>query len=86
MSFCTFENPAVVRTLEDEKGITLHELVVTDKGGDDILYTYRRSGEKAATTDSTASYFVGKMDDGMCVGGENFSTYDETTEKWTDAQ
>lgn len=85
------EKLEVVRTLEDGKGIYLHEAVVKDEKGDSSLYSYRRSGNypetKAATTVIDVTYFVGPILAGeMCIGGDTLSNYDETTGKWTDAK
>lgn len=84
---CKQENPEVVRSLEDEKGVYLYEVVAVDDKGDASLYSYRRVGEhaesKAANTLVDVAYFVGPIEDGMCVGGDVLSNYDETTGQWT---
>lgn len=88
--FCGQENPEVVRTLEDEKGVYLYEVATIDKKGDTSLYVYRRAGDfketKAAETVIDVGYFEGKLEDNMCVGGETLSEYDEATGKWTDTR
>lgn len=81
---CGRENPPVIRTVEDAKGLSLHEVVVTDAAGDDTIYTYRRAGDKADTTDITLTSFIGKHTDNVCVGGENLSTYDQARGVWND--
>lgn len=84
------ENPEVIRTLEDEKGVYLHEAVVIDDKGDASLYSYRRSGNyqetKAAVTVVDVAYFEGAVASGMCVGGDTLSNYDEATGQWTDTK
>ena len=85
---CGQENPEVIRTLEDEKGVYLHDVVTVDGKGDASLFTYRRSGNfpetKAAMTQVDVAYFVGPIEDGMCVGGNVLSEYDEANRTWTD--
>lgn len=87
---CGKENPETVRTLEDEKGVYLHEVVVADDKGGVSLFSYRRSGDhpetKAARTQIDVAYFVGPIDDGMCVGGNVLSCYDEAAGKWVDTE
>lgn len=87
---CGKENPEVVRTIEDEKGIYLHEVVTIDEKGDASLFSYRRSGNfqetKSAHTVIDAAYFIGPLADGMCVGGDTLSDYDENSGIWTDAK
>lgn len=87
---CNQENPEVIRTLEDEQGIYLHEVITVDDKGDASLYSYRRSGNyqetKTATTVIDVTYFVGSVEDGMCVGGDTLSNYDEHSGEWTDTQ
>ena len=87
---CGKENPEVIRTLEDEKGVYLYEVVTVDDKGDASLFSYRRSGNrpetKAANTVVDVAYFIGPIDDGMCVGGNTLSNYDEATGQWTDAR
>lgn len=84
------ENPEVIRTLEDEKGVYLHEVVTVDDKGDTALFSYRRSGNyqetKTANTNVDVMYFVGPVEDGMCVGGDTLSNYDENSGKWTESQ
>lgn len=87
---CGKENPEVLRTCEDKKGVYLHEVVVTDGKGDASLYSYRRVGNypetKTSATLIDVAYFEGAITDDMCVGGDTLSTYDEMTEVWTDAR
>ncbi|MFZ1719754.1 MAG: hypothetical protein WAU28_00205 [Candidatus Moraniibacteriota bacterium] len=87
---CGQENPETVRTLEDEKGVYLHEVVTIDEKGDASLFSYRRSGNfqetKSAHTVIDAAYFIGPLADGMCVGGDTLSDYDENSGIWTDAK
>jgi hypothetical protein len=84
------ENPEVLRTLEDEKGVYLYEVVTVDDKGDASIFSYRRSGNyqetKAANTLVDVTYFVGPVEDDMCVGGDTLSDYDDVTGKWTDAK
>lgn len=82
--FCSTKNPLIVQNIEDARGTSLHEVVVTDAAGDDTIYTYRRAGEKAATTDITYASFVGKHTDNVCVGAGNMSTYDQDRGLWVD--
>lgn len=85
---CGRENQEVLRTLEDEKGVYLLDVVVVDDQGDTSLYSYRRSGNypetKTAVTVIDVAYFIGAVGDGMCVGGDVLSNYDETSAQWTD--
>ncbi len=87
---CGKENPEVVRTLEDEKGVYLHEVVTMDDKGDVSLFSYRRSGNyqetKAASTVVDVAYFVGPIKDGICVGGNTLSNYDENSGEWVDTE
>ena len=39
---CGDENPEIVRTLEDENGVYLYEVVTQDDKGDASLFSYRR--------------------------------------------
>lgn len=84
------ENPEVIRTLEDEKGVYLHEVVTVDDSGDASIFSYRRSGNyqetKTANTHVDVAYFVGAVEDGMCVGGDILSNYDENSGEWTDTK
>ncbi len=87
---CGQENPEVIRTLEDEKGVYLHEVVIIDGKGDTSLFSYRRSGNfletKAAHTEINVAYFLGPITDGMCVGGDTLSDYDENSGEWIDVK
>ncbi len=87
---CGKENPEVLRTLEDEKGVYLHEVVTVDEKGDASLYSYRRAGDhpetKVANTLVDVTYFIGPIEDGMCVGGTTLSDYDEPSGVWTDTR
>lgn len=60
------ENPEVIRSLEDERGVYLHEVVIVDDKGNASLFSYRRSGNyqetKAATTVIDVAYFIGSVD------------------------
>ena len=84
------ENPETVRALEDEKGVYLYEVVTIDDKGDASLISYRRSGNfqetKTARTVVDVAYFIGPVEDDMCVGGDTLSDYDETSGIWTDAK
>jgi len=85
VSLCGHENPAIERTNKDEEGnILLHEMVVTDEAGNDTLYTYQRAGERSGATTISASVFLGKVADDICVDAEHLATYDESTGKWRD--
>jgi hypothetical protein len=74
---------------EGEK-IYLYEFSATDEKGDAYLYLYKRKGDhakaSAATTVLEVTYYVGRLEDGMCVGGDTLSNYDETTNQWVDVQ
>jgi hypothetical protein len=87
---CGKENPEIIRTLEDENGVYLHEVVTLDDKGDASLFSYRRSGNfqetKTARTVVDVAYFIGPVEDDMCVGGDTLSDYDETSGVWTDAK
>ncbi len=84
---CGKENPEVVRTIEDEKGVYLHEVVTVDEKGDASLFSYRRFGNyaesKTAVTHIDVAYYMGAITDDMCVGGDILSTYDESTGEWS---
>ena len=84
------ESPEVVRTLEDESGVYLHEVIIVDDKGDASLLSYRRSGNfqetKTANTVIDVAYFVGPITDDMCVGGDTSSNYDENSGEWTDTK
>lgn len=84
------ENSEAIRTLEDEKGIYLHEVVTIDDKGDASLFSYRRSGDyqetKVANTLVDVTYFIGSVEYGMCVGGDTLSNYDENSGEWTDTK
>lgn len=84
------ENPEIVRTLEDENGVYLHEVVTVDNKGDASLFSYRRSGNyqetKVANTVVDVAYFVGPITDDMCVGGDTLSNYDENSGEWADTK
>jgi hypothetical protein len=89
-SLCGQENPQILRTLEDEKGVYLHEVVTTDDQGDASVFSYRRAGDtqesKVANTLVDVAYFVGPLEDDMPMGGTTLSNYDEITGKWSDAK
>ncbi len=71
-----------VRILEDERGVSLYEAVAVDEKGDAYLYTYQKAGERAKITEIRVSKFIGSLEDGECVGGENLATYNEATGEW----
>ena len=54
------------------------------------MYSYRRSGNyqetKAAVTVIDVAYFEGAVADGMCVGGDTLSNYDESSGEWTNTK
>jgi hypothetical protein len=87
---CGKENPEVLRTLEDGKGVYLHEAVVVDDKGDASLFSYRRSGDyqetKTLVTHIDVAYFFGPIEDGMCIGGNTLSNYDENSGEWMDTK
>lgn len=89
-TLCGTENPEVLRTLEDGKGVYLHEVVIVDDKGDVSLFSYRRSGDyqetKTASTVIDVAYFVGPIEGGMCVGGNTLSDYDEQSGEWSDTE
>ncbi len=76
---CGQENPKVLRTLEEEKGIYLHEVVTIDESGDASVFSYRRAGTypemSRSITGIDVVYYVGPVEDGMAVGGDTL--YDE---------
>ncbi|MEI9966864.1 MAG: hypothetical protein WDN67_04545 [Candidatus Moraniibacteriota bacterium] len=82
------ENPEPLRSLEDEKGIYLYEVVTFDEQGDGSVYSYRRSGNYAETKTSVTvievAHFIGKPEEGMFVGGNTLSNYDEEVGEWVD--
>ncbi|MDD2766357.1 MAG: hypothetical protein PHH40_01165 [Candidatus Moranbacteria bacterium] len=84
------ENQEVIRMLEDEKGVYLYEVVAVDDKGDASLFSYRRSGNfqetKRASTGVDVAYFIGPIEDDMCVGGDTLSNYDETSGTWIDTK
>lgn len=84
------ENPETLRTLEDENGIYLHEVVTVDEKGDAAIVSYRRAGiyqeTKTTTTLIDVAYFLGSIDDGICVGGKTLSHYDKDSGEWTDTK
>jgi hypothetical protein len=86
--FCSQEDQKLERVLEDEKGVYLYEVSAVDEGGDASLYSYRRLGNyketKAANTVIDVVYYVGSIEDGMCVGGDTLSNYDENSGIWVD--
>lgn len=86
----TKERREVLRTLEDKDGVYLYETVVIDETGDAALYSYRRAGNyselRAENTVIDVAYYMGAVEDGMCVGGDTLSNYDETSGKWTDTK
>lgn len=87
---CGKENPEVVRTLEDEKGVYLHEVVIVDDKGDASLFSYRRpnNNPKLAVANILVdiTYFEGSVESGMPVGGHTLSNYDEVSGEWTDTK
>jgi hypothetical protein len=84
------ENPETLRTLEDENGIYLHEVVTVDEKGDASIVSYRWAGiyqeTKTAATLIDVAYFLGSVDDDMCVGGKTLSHYDESSGEWADTK
>ncbi len=84
------ENPEALRTLEDENGVYLHEVVTVDEKGDAAIVSYRRAGiyqeTKTTTTLIDVAYFLGSIDDGICVGGKTLSHYDKDSGEWTDTK
>lgn len=87
---CGQENPEVIRTLEDGKGVYLHEVVTIDDKGDASLFSYRRPNDdpklEVANTLIDITYFEGSVESGMSVGGHTLSNYDETSGEWTDTK
>lgn len=86
----TKERSETLRTLEDKDGVYLYEAVFIDETGDVSLYSYRRAGNyaelRAANTVIDVAYYMGAIEEDVCVGGKTLSDYDETTGKWTDAK
>jgi hypothetical protein len=82
------ENSEVMRTLGDAKGIYLHEVATVDAEGIGSLYSYRRSGNysetKTSVTNIDVTYFTGKLEDEMFIGGNILSNYSEEMAEWTD--
>ena len=74
------ENIVVVRTLEDEKGIYLHEVIFTDEEGNDTLYFYSRT----SCTSVNVAYFKGKLENDDYISGETLSDYNEVSGEWKD--
>jgi hypothetical protein len=77
----------VVRTKEDEKGISLHEEIYIDKNGDTTLYTYARikphlqsDGVTFIIATLETAYFNGKHQDGDCFDGKGLADYTESGE------
>ena len=88
--FTRGEQAQILRTLEDEKGIYLHEAITTDESGDDTLYRYHRSGNfvshQRLTTGIDVAYYVGTHGDGMAVGGTSLAEYDEISRTWKNCE
>jgi hypothetical protein len=78
------------RIFAEGKDVYLYELATTDESGDAYLYLYKRKGEhahsSAAVTVVEVAYYVGKLEDGMCIGGDTLSNYDENSGEWTDTK
>lgn len=83
-------NPETVRTRGEGNDVYMHETVTTDDKGDAYLYTYRKVSDhpesKSTTTLIEVAYYIGRLEDGMCVGGDILSEYDETTGQWKDTR
>ena len=86
----TKERLETLRTLEDNNGVYLHEVVFIDEAGDATLYSYRRAGDyaelRAANTVIDVAYYMGAIQDNICTGGDTLSNYDEQLGAWTDVQ
>jgi len=84
------ENTREERVFAKGKDVYLYELSATDDKGDTYLYLYKRQGEyehaSALVTVVEVAYYMGKLEDGMCVGGDTLSHYDEISGTWTDVQ
>ena len=82
------ENPEKIRTLVDEKGVYLHEVVIDDDNGNTSLFSYRRSDNHQETKKSAAiidvTYFDGPIEDGVYKGGATLSHYDAISGTWID--
>ena len=76
---CGQENPEVLRTLEDEKGVYLHEVATVNEAGDASVFSYRRAGiypeYSTVSTCIEVVYYIGTIEDEMAVGGDTL--YDE---------
>jgi hypothetical protein len=84
------KNAKEERIFAEGKEVHLYELSAVDEKGDAYLYLYQRKGEyehsKAAATVIEVTYYMGRLEDGMCVGGDILSHYDESSGEWTDTK
>ena len=78
------------RIFAEGKDVYFYELSATDENGDAYLYLYKRKGEyehaSAAMTVLEVTYYMGRLEDGMCVGGDTLSNYDEQNNVWADVK
>jgi hypothetical protein len=78
------------RVFAEGKNVYLYELSATDDSGDTYLYLYKHQGEhehaSALVTVVEVAYYIGRLEDGMCVGGDTLSNYDKQTGIWTDVK
>ncbi|MFZ3031629.1 MAG: hypothetical protein WA082_01190 [Candidatus Moraniibacteriota bacterium] len=76
------------RIFAEGKDVYFYEVSATDEQGDAYLYQYTRKGEfehaKASATVVEVGYYIGRLEDGMCVGGSTASNYDDASGQWTD--
>ncbi|MFZ2300206.1 MAG: hypothetical protein WAW00_03690 [Candidatus Moraniibacteriota bacterium] len=84
------ENPEKIRTLVDEKGVRLHEVVIDDDAGNTSLFSYRRSDNHQETKAPAAiidvTYFRGPIEDGIEKGMATLAHYDAISGTWIDVR
>jgi len=78
------------RTFAEGANVYLYEVSATDDNGDAYLYLYKQQGEhehaSATVTVIEVTYYMGRLEDGMCVGGDTLSNYNGQTNTWEDVQ
>lgn len=78
------------RVFAEGENIYFYEFSAIDAKGDAYLYLYKRKGDhakaSAAVTVLEVAYYIGRLEDGMCVGGDTLSNYDEASDQWIDVQ
>lgn len=88
-TFSGKENVEILRTLEDEKGVYLHEVVSVDQEGDASVFTYRRAGKYAESLEARntvidVAYYSGLEEEGILLGAATLLDYDERFGQWTE--